>query len=177
MRFLICLGVVSIVFSVTASAEQGCPPGQFPIGGQGVAACAPIPQGDSQQPAPAPRPLGKWIKTWGAIAMGSLGLERNYGVTTGKLSKAEAESDALARCAKHGEKNCKIGLSYFNQCVAIGEPQIDGKPNLTGDVHFYGSASVEKASAAAQAACERDNPENSCKVVYKACTEQIFKYF
>ncbi|MEF2243282.1 DUF4189 domain-containing protein [Xanthomonas arboricola] len=176
MRLCVLL-VFPILYLPISAWAQGCPPGQYQIGGQGAIACAPIPQGSSLETAPAPRPLGKWISTWGAVAMGSLGLERNYGVTTGKLSKAEAESDALARCAKHGEKNCKIGLSYFNQCVAIGEPQIDGKPNLVGDVQFYGSASVEKASAAAQAACERDNPENSCKVVYKACTEQIFKYF
>ncbi|TGS15267.1 DUF4189 domain-containing protein, partial [Mesorhizobium sp. M1C.F.Ca.ET.187.01.1.1] len=27
----------------TASAEGRCPPGQYPIGGQGVGGCAPIP--------------------------------------------------------------------------------------------------------------------------------------
>ncbi|MGV7164608.1 DUF4189 domain-containing protein [Xanthomonas citri] len=175
MRALVCLGIVSLVFSVSAKAEQGCPPGQFPIGGQGVAACAPIPQGSAEQPVA--RPLGKWINTWGAVAIGSLGLERNYGVTTGKLSKKEAESDALARCSKHGEKNCQIGLSYYNQCIAVGEPQISGKPNLEGRVQFFGNASPEKAASAAQSACETKNPGDQCKVVYKACTEQIFKYF
>lgn len=33
-----------LAFSASAMAEQGCPPGQYPIGGQGVAACAPMPQ-------------------------------------------------------------------------------------------------------------------------------------
>lgn len=167
--------LLSIAFS--AMAEQGCPPGQYPVGGQGVAACAPIPQGSAQETAPVPRPLGKWINTWGAVAIGSLGLERNYGVTTGKFSKAEAESDALARCSKHGEKNCQIGLSYFNQCIAVGEPQINGKPNLAGRVQFFGNASPEKAAIAAQEACKTKNPQDQCKVVYKACTDQIFKYF
>ncbi|QXG50070.1 DUF4189 domain-containing protein [Pseudomonas viridiflava] len=176
MRIFFYVCVLSLVFSVTARAEQGCPPGQYPIGGQGVAACAPIPQGNAQQPA-EPRPLGKWIKTWGAVAMGSLGLERNFGVTTGKLSKTEAESDALARCAKHGEKDCKIGLSYRNQCIAIGEPQINGKPNLVGNVQFFADQTIEKASASAQTACERRNPENQCKVIYTACSEPIFKSY
>lgn len=158
-----------------AVAEQGCPPGQYPIGGQGVAACAPIPQGNTQQAQP--RPLGKWINTWGAVAIGSIGLERNYGASTGKHSKAEAERDALARCSKHGEQNCEIGLSYYNQCVAVGEPQIDQKPNLMGKVQFFGSATLEKAATAAQAACESKNPTNTCKIIYNACTDQIFQKF
>ncbi|MCC8472382.1 DUF4189 domain-containing protein [Xanthomonas phaseoli] len=177
MKFLIYLGFLPLFFSINAWAEQGCPPGQYPIGGQGVAACAPIPQGNSEQTAPAPRPLGKWINTWGAVAIGSIELEQTLGVTTGKLSKSEAESDALARCARSGAKNCQIGLAYFNQCIAVGEPQIDGKPNITGKVQFFGNASREKAAAAAQKACEARNPENQCKVIYNACTDQIFKYF
>ncbi|MCC8445467.1 DUF4189 domain-containing protein [Xanthomonas translucens] len=179
MRSIIRSGFLLLVFSMNAWAEQGCPPGQIPAQSNGsMASCGPIPPGYYQQEsAPAARPLGKWIKTWGAVAMGSLGLERNYGVTTGKLSRSEAESDAMARCAKHGEKDCQIGLSYFNQCVAVGEPQIDGKPNLTGNVQFSGEISIEKASAAAYAACKRRNPENECKVIYKACSDQIFKRF
>lgn len=73
-----------MIVGIPAMAEQGCPPGQYPIGGQGVAACAPIPQGSSQETAPAPRPLGKWIKTWGAVALDG---EGTVGVDYGKLSK------------------------------------------------------------------------------------------
>ncbi|MCC8468661.1 DUF4189 domain-containing protein, partial [Xanthomonas phaseoli] len=71
-----------MIVGIPAMAEQGCPPGQYPIGGQGVAACAPIPQGSSQETAPAPRPLGKWIKTWGAVALDG---EGTVGVDYGKL--------------------------------------------------------------------------------------------
>ncbi|MEA9487941.1 hypothetical protein VC187_01690, partial [Xanthomonas campestris] len=39
---ILLLLLLNITFS--AGAEQGCPPGQFPIGGQGAVACAPIPQ-------------------------------------------------------------------------------------------------------------------------------------
>ncbi|MDV2449526.1 DUF4189 domain-containing protein [Xanthomonas hortorum] len=176
MRISNYLVFLTLLFSATAQAEQGCPPGQYPIGGQGVAACAPIPGGNTQD-ATEPRPLGKWIKTWGAVAIGSLGLERNLGVTTGKLSKKEAESDALARCAKHGEKDCKIGLTYRNQCIAVGEPQIDGKPNLVGNVQFFTDQTIDQAAASAQDACERRNPANQCKVIYTACSEPIFKSY
>ncbi|KAB7761928.1 DUF4189 domain-containing protein [Xanthomonas sp. LMG 12461] len=174
--------LLCVLFCVTSGyawAEQGCPPGQIPAQSNGnMASCGPIPPGYYQaQPAPAPRPSGKWIPTWGSVAVGSLGLERNYGVSTGKLTKEDAEKDAMARCSKHGEKDCKIGLSYFNQCVAVGEPQINGKPNLLGYVHIVGDAKPEEAAAAAKSACQRDNPENKCKVIYESCTKQIFERF
>ncbi|WP_345777940.1 DUF4189 domain-containing protein [uncultured Xanthomonas sp.] len=174
--FIRWAGVLLMAFSLDVSAEGGCPVGQYPVGGQGAVGCAPIPQAQPTEQQ-APRPLGRWIRTWGAIAMGSVGLERNYGVSTGKLSKSEAEEDAMARCAKHGEKDCQIGLAYFNQCAAIGEPQIAGKPNLMGTVNFNGAESIEKAVALAQAACEKSNPDNRCKVIYKACAKQIFEKF
>ncbi|MCE4517809.1 DUF4189 domain-containing protein [Xanthomonas hortorum] len=135
MRLSVLLVFPILYLPITACA-QGCPPGQYQIGGQGAIACAPIPQGNSEPAAPAPRPLGKWIKTWGAIAMGSVDSIFSYGVTTGKLSKSEAEKDALNRCASHGEKNCKIGLAYNNQCAAIAEPKVNGKPFSTGLSNF-----------------------------------------
>ncbi|MCD5975507.1 DUF4189 domain-containing protein, partial [Pseudomonas quasicaspiana] len=156
------------------------PPGQYPIGGQGVAACAPIPQGSSQETAPAPRPLGKWIKTWGAIAMGSVDSIFSYGVTTGKLSKSEAEKDALNRCASHGEKNCKIGLAYKNQCAAIAEPKVNGKPFSTGLSNFVGAGTIVEASNVALERCKADNrptPGVECKIIYEACSEPIFKAY
>lgn len=63
--FLVAFGLVGGVHS--ALAEGNCPPGMYPIGGQGVQGCAPIPgaAGASTSPStPAPaRPLGEWVKT------------------------------------------------------------------------------------------------------------------
>lgn len=170
------IGIFLMLFSLAAMAEGGCPAGQYPIGGQGAVGCAPMPPDQSAQQQ-ASRPLGKWIKTWGAVAMGEVGLARDYGVSTGKLSKKEAEQDALARCSKNGAANCQVGLAYFNQCVAVGEPQVEGRPDLMGTVSFNGEGSLEKAISSAQAGCEKKNPQNSCKVIYKACTDQVFKKF
>ncbi|WP_267084609.1 DUF4189 domain-containing protein [Xanthomonas sacchari] len=174
---LMSLCLLLFYFPLAACAEGNCPSGQYPVGGQGAVGCAPIPGYQQSTPVESPRPTGRWIPTWGAIAMGSVDLVRNYGVSSGKRSKEEAENDAMARCSKHGEKDCQIGLAYFNQCVAVGEPQINGKPNLLGNVQFLGDAKIGKAAEAAQAACERRNPGDRCKVVYKACTEQIFEKF
>ncbi|ATS87133.1 MULTISPECIES: DUF4189 domain-containing protein [Xanthomonas] len=178
MKFGWALIFSALCAAGTAKAEQGCPPGQYPIGGQGVAACAPIPQENSTEQQS--RPSGKWIKTWGAIAMGSVDSIFSYGVTTGKLSKSEAEKDALNRCASHGEKNCKIGLAYKNQCAAIAEPKVNGKPFSTGLSNFVGAGTTAEASNVALERCKADNrptPGVECKIIYEACSEPIFKAY
>lgn len=163
-----------MAFASNAIAEGACPPGQYQIGGQGAVACAPIPQENSvqQQPA-APRPTGEWIKTWGAIAMGTVDSVPHYGVPVGKNSKSEAESDALARCSKQGAVDCNIILSYFNQCAAIAEPRTQAG-EILGVVIAAGRASIEQASAAAQESCDNKNVKNKCKVVFKTCSEPIY---
>ncbi|MCQ2994334.1 DUF4189 domain-containing protein [Pseudomonas quasicaspiana] len=174
-RFLIFLLVCVTNF---AYAEGGCPPGQYPIGGQGAVACAPLPQGNTQQSRSVPS--GRWIKTWGAIAMGSIDSIANYGVTTGKLSKADAEADALRRCGSHGEQNCKVGLTYRNQCAVIVEPQVEGKPMSGGTVRFIGRETMSMASDDALALCGKDHDKiinAECAIVYKACSEPVFQKF
>lgn len=176
MKFIFTLICMAAFFSGTANAEGGCPPGQYPIGGQGAVACAPIPQSAPQQQ----KPEGTWVKTWGAIAMGFIDSTTSYGVTTGKPSKAEAEADALRRCASHGEKNCQIGLSYRNQCAVIAEAQINGKPFPNGSSEFIGASTESKASILALEKCKKNNitPANvQCKIIYSACSEPIFERF
>lgn len=157
-----------------ALAEQGCPPGQYPIGGQGAVACAPIPQSTQQS---RPRPTGKWIKTWGAIALGTIDSIPHYGAPTGLPSEADAKKEALARCTKLGANNCHIVATYRNQCTAIGEPQSDGQPNPDGYVQFARQPGKETAIKEALESCERRNPTMQCKVIYSACSEPIFEEF
>ncbi|KHL51364.1 hypothetical protein OZ10_20095, partial [Xanthomonas cannabis pv. cannabis] len=78
----IALLFILVFLSLETFAEGNCPPGYYPIGGQGAAGCAPIPQGGSGESA-APRAAGKWIKTWGAFAMSPNG---TMGTSSGKLS-------------------------------------------------------------------------------------------
>ncbi|WP_080274821.1 DUF4189 domain-containing protein [Pseudomonas syringae] len=178
MKFLWTLVVFLPCFVESVQAEQGCPPGQYQIGGQGAVACAPIPQENSGQQQPvAPRPTGEWIETWGAIAMGSIDATTSFGVTTGKLSKSEAEEDSLRRCASHGEDNCKVLISYHNQCVALAEPQINGMPFSTGVISASRAGTIAEASEMSAKDCKEKNkqtPSAQCKVGYSACTEQIF---
>ncbi|WP_288359114.1 MULTISPECIES: DUF4189 domain-containing protein [Gammaproteobacteria] len=164
-----------------AHAENGCPPGQLPAQANGaITSCTPIPSGYYQREAPPPRPSGKWVKTWGAIAMGYTDSATTFGVTKGKLSEAEAQTDALMRCGSRGLKNCKIVLKYHNQCAAVAEPHIDGSPYSDGRLSFAGSATIPEASSRALSDCKKNNrstPKAVCEIIYTACTEQIFEKF
>lgn len=96
-------------FPPVAGAEGRCPPGQYPIGGQGVGGCAPIPGGDAGSGQTGPIQTGRWNKTWGAIAMASNG---DVGVSVGKVRKADASNEALANCSQHGASDCKVTQTY-----------------------------------------------------------------
>jgi len=132
-----------------------------------MATCVPIPQ-DQQQPAPPPRPAGKWIKTWGAIAGDDVA---QFGVSTGKLSKAEAEKVALEKCEGASQHPCRIIDAYENQCVAVASP-----PNGGVNIFEYGSP-VDKISRIAIEKCQKHNAGSQCKIGYSNCTEQIFQKF
>ncbi|MEB1610481.1 DUF4189 domain-containing protein [Xanthomonas campestris pv. campestris] len=168
---------LSLAFATPALAEEGCPSGQIPAqAGRGVTSCGPIPQGYYQQNAPS-RPSGKWIKTWGAIALGVIDTTPYYAVPTGLNSKAEAEAEALQRCRKIDAQGCVVKISYKNQCAAIGEPQTNGEPNPEGFVQFISQSTKDGAAKEALASCKARNPAMQCKVIFSACSEPIFEKF
>ncbi|WP_184627965.1 DUF4189 domain-containing protein [Xanthomonas arboricola] len=164
-----------LVFATNVYAEQGCPPGQYPIGGQGAVACAPIP---SNAPTTRQsRPSGRWIKTWGAIALGSRDGTSYYGIPVGFPSKSEAEEEAVLRCRKLGAQDCHVVVSYRNQCAAIGEPQTAGKPTPGGLVQFSRQPTKKEAYTEALDRCQTRNPGMHCEVIFNACSEPIFQEF
>ena len=169
LLFLIFFAAALLMFC-DAAAEGGCPPGQYPIGGQGALACAPIPQDNTQK---QPRPSGRWIKTWGAIASDS---GDNLGVSVGKIDKSEAQQDAVAKCTAQSGSKCHLVLTYRNQCAAIAEPY-KGDRAVSGMLSYNGAASKEIASADALSFCKKDNPNASCRIIYTACSEPVMKSY
>lgn len=119
--------VLSVGVAGPVSAEGRCPPGSYPVGGQGVGGCAPIGAG-SGGPASLPRATGKWHKTWGAISASATGM---VGVSVGKLSREEALAEADAGCRSKGATDCTNGFAYKNQCAALADPP-SGSGLLTG---------------------------------------------
>lgn len=168
MKILALFALPILLATSSNTYAQGCPVGQYQIGGQGAVACAPIPQGNSIQQEP--RPSGEWIKTWGAVA--SDGAD-NLGVSTGKLKKSEAEQDALVKCERESKGKCHVVSSYKNQCVAVAEPNRIG--SITRSVAR--GPSIEVAGQDAMLDCPKKNSGSDCKVIYTACTDQIFRKF
>ena len=165
---LMGMGVIASL-PQTASAEGRCPPGQYPIGGQGVGGCAPIPGGNTGTVSAAPVATGRWIKTWGAIALAK---GWDVGVALGKRKKGDAASESLANCGQRGATDCKVVLAFNNQCAAFVSPS-DAR---FGGSTFARAASVDAASKMAVDACVRQG-SNGCKVIYSGCTEPEFEKF
>jgi hypothetical protein len=160
-----CLSTFMALFSLNAAAEGGCPPGQYPIGGQGVLGCAPIAEGGGA--AHRAVPTGRWIKTWGAIATSKSG---DAGASKGKMTKADAAQEAIAQCAQWGATDCKVGLAYKNQCVAV--IQADKGMGSKLDTGADEAVAIERATRE----CKRVG-STTCKVLYSSCSDPVFEAF
>lgn len=172
--FLVCL------MPLAAFAEGGCPPGQYPIGGQGVQGCAPISGGSPGASSSAARPTGKWETRWGAIAEDVSANERGVAGATGasesQQSKREAQSAALQQCEKLGGQSCRVVLTYNNQCVAIADPKSRGRGGKGGKSVIYRAETLSQAKTEAIRRCSAGGADQ-CSLAYSACSMSEFKSF
>lgn len=179
MKSLTCL--VLVMLPVIAWAEGSCPPGQYPVGGQGVQGCAPIPgRGSSGGSSAASRPSGKWEDRWGGIAVESSvlapGAQVPTGISESKRSKKEAVSSAMDQCQRLGGSKCRMLVTYNNQCVALADPTVGGSTSA-GRSAAGRAEKKEQAEALAVAQCEKVSVGRSCSVVYSGCSMSEFKSF
>ena len=173
---LLFLLAVTIALPVELRAEGACPPGFYPIGGQGVQGCAPIPgaapsnQGPSSNPGP-PTPTGRWHDTWGAVAGSSS--TSWAGSATDQPSKARAEKVALQKCADEGAKDCSVLMSYYNQCFAWVVPVSKSKGSRSG---MGTGQTLDIATAVANKKCI-DTTGRACEMFYSDCAKPTFEKF
>lgn len=161
MRIKALLAVVLLSFMASAFAEGGsCPPGYYPIGGQGAAGCAPIPVYGSSDGVinerAAIQPI--WETRWGAIAVDAY--NGKFGTAKSMLTKEQAEKAAADDCEKEGGKSCVIDLAYYNQCAAV-----------SWGAAFVTTASAETKEQASSRASETCGEKTSgCKIYYSECS-------
>jgi hypothetical protein len=164
---LLRLAISFVLFFVGGStwAQTRCAPGAVP----GSLQCQPDLEKGGGSTQTIVKTTGKWQKTWGAISDGNNGVG---GVSTGKLSKGDAEASAVKQCSARGGMDCKPVFSYYDQCVvALGT--LEG-----GGQGFTQSAiSIEEATRLGMAACKEKNSGATCQVVYSGCTDPVFKKF
>ncbi|WP_161808900.1 DUF4189 domain-containing protein [Stenotrophomonas daejeonensis] len=171
-NFYYFLGLLAVylITSFDVRAEGRCPPGQYPIGDSRAPGCAPIPgyggQVGSTGEYVAPLPIGEWLKTWGAIAVSST--TNLVGVSAGEMSKEDADSIALKKCGAEGDRNCRISISYENQCAAIAIPS-SGK----GQAYSASAATEEGAVSGAIESCS-DTGGGKCVRFYSDCSKPVF---
>lgn len=161
------LGFQALLSPLAANAEGNCPPGHYPIGGQGVQGCAPIPGAAASQQRAVPQPAAptsRWGTRWGAVAASDS--TSDAGAAAGRRAKAAAISDAMADCRRNGAPDCKIMAEYSNQCFAWVSPDGGDGKGLGG---LGEGMTPELALKKAMSYC--DNPKgNGCKVAYSACS-------
>ncbi|MEA5148544.1 DUF4189 domain-containing protein [Xanthomonas arboricola] len=142
-----------------ASGQTRCP-----IGTQmGSMQCIPDTPEMRGELTPSSAPTGEWIKTWGAIANSNSTGEA--GSAVGKLSEEEAERVALRQCAVGGAGDCKVQLTYKNQCSALVASDSES--------FFQASPTEVRAINLAKKSCKASN-SGPCNVVYSECTKPIF---
>jgi len=149
-----------------AFAEGRCPPGQYPIGGQGAGGCAPIPAGGSG--AESPRPTGRWIKPWGAFAASPSGIA---GAASGWRKKADAGNAAVRSCSDAGGRDCRVKFTYKNQCATAAVS------NTGNGGTFYSAAATKEEAAGLSLAQCRAGSKETCEIVMSNCTEPEFEKF
>lgn len=168
------LAIAGLLISGTATA-------QYTIGGVYYACPAGLPWNDPRcirqpvgqqavEPMAPAAPAGKWVDVWGAIASDtSRGM---VGTASGQWSKRDAEAAARFDCTSAGGADCKVLLSYVNQCVAFAAPHAEGHA-VPGVASAFAARSAEEASARAQRKCESDNGK-SCQTMFTECVRPIF---
>lgn len=152
---------VFLFVPVLAFAEGGsCPPGYYPIGGQGSAGCAPIPdygvsEGEISE-REATQPV--WEARWGAISVDIS--NGKFGAGKSMPTKRQAEKAASDDCEKEGGKNCVIDLAYYNQCAAVA----------WGATYVTTASAETKEQASSRAAETCGERTSACKIYYSDCS-------
>lgn len=153
-----------------AFAEGRCPPGSYPVGGQGVGGCAPTGAGaGGSSGSSVPRATGRWHKTWGSVA--SSGSTGDVGTSTGRPTKSDAEQQAVLQCQRGGSPDCHTSITYKNQCVAVAGPP----PGMRGGGAGR-AGTVEDASRRALAECAK-NAAAACSIKYSDCSKPVYEYY
>ncbi|MDP9930071.1 DUF4189 domain-containing protein [Variovorax paradoxus] len=155
------LVIAGLLWNGLAHAEGNCPPGQYPVGGQGWQGCNPIPGYGNQQQAPQ-RPAEVWQDRYGAIA----GDDKNgiLGLATDMRAEGVAKDAAMVDCNAKGGVDCKVKIAFRNACAAFS----------TGDRQYTVVARprLEDAVSAGIKGCV-DTGDRNCRTALKVCSPPV----
>ncbi|MEA9675859.1 DUF4189 domain-containing protein [Xanthomonas campestris pv. raphani] len=159
ISFLLIFSI--FLFGQTAFAEGNCPPGYYPIGGQGVLGCAPMSSGSSG----SPQPTGQWDTRWGALARSKD--NSVLGASDSEKKKSSAKKKALDLCVQTGGEECKVTLVYKNSCVAQAQSRTLERLNTF----------LHKSAALAEESALKECAHQDCRITYSACSLAEFRRY
>lgn len=151
--------VLLILSTAGGQAFAQCAPG---IPGAGNPGCIPPNQPNSPyyqtgNGAPIKAPP-TWADRWGAVALDTdMG---KAGTILDQSNKADAESTALSNCRNDGGQNCRVLISYYNQCAAVAQK------SSGGEVFASSAYPQEQAQKRAMSSCK----DSSCHIIYSECS-------
>lgn len=160
--------------AVPAYAEDGCPdgmrPNPTPTGTPGANQCVPGSSGGGWPPVDSTPRGPKVYNGYGAlafaqtsVAVGASDKQDLFG------SKRQAERSALKSCKANGGTDCKIVLSFVNECaVAVLGADAGGSR-----IAIYAGTGKDVADAKRQAEAQcKSKGSPMCKPAYANCVEQ-----
>lgn len=158
-HLLLLLSFITLTF--VAHAEGGCPAGMIPYSGTNTSSCGPVPPGyyESNQHLSQATPV--WAERWGAIVYDNGSTNVGLGVATNMESKELAEQMAMKECREKGGSECRVDLTYYNQCAVV-----------TAGIHYVQSrseATIQEASADGLKDCNQAGV-SGCAIYYSACS-------
>jgi hypothetical protein len=154
---------LSLLWAGTAFAQ--CAPGIPSAGNPG---CIPPNQPNSPyyqgnanvDSEPAPPPPVRWGDRWGAISIDPT--DSKAGSSVNQTSERSAKKRSMDICAEDGGRQCKVVLTFVNQCAAIAVPTENGSYSTAT------AADSTEAESRALTRCSSDG--SSCKVIYSECS-------
>lgn len=157
-----------MAYAGTVYAEGNCPPGYVPTSNPDYIGCAPnyntSAGGYSSATAPnPPNPGPRWDFRWGAIVVdGKNGI---FGGADGFKRPSQAQKAAVKDCQKHGGKQCKVLIEYYNQCGAL----------VWGDNKYAGYTGPQPNEVKQRAVESCQKETSNCKIYYMGCSYPVEK--
>lgn len=154
-----CL-LILILALLTSTVSAQCAPGIPSAGNPGCIppnqSNSPYFQGDTDELPPAP-PAGHWENRWGAVALDYSAMKAGF--LTGESSQPNAETKAISTCRANGGSDCKIVISFRNQCASISQDQA---------THILSTATAATETEASNRSLKRCG--GHCKEIYNQCS-------
>jgi len=148
---------LSLCSTITSTQAQGfCPPGQYPVAGQGWHYCAGVP-GNTDGPKSVPHAQARWINTWLSFAV-----DDKKGVLSAAISSESgkaAEAMAFTDCEKKGGTACEASGTILNGCLAMA----------TGSGYLAIGASGTKEDAESEAIRKCNGGDAQCHIYHSEC--------